>query len=175
MRLALVIVLIVTAGCTGPSGSGSTTGSKSGPHGQWPHPSLADGHGWVTRTSTGDGIAGAEASTTPLQDPPGVFPSVTLQRLPRGFIVIFASGWLAQSPPPSLSLVSAARPQPYQLSQFRHDRGWEGQPAPNVPQFVLFTSRDKHLLDVRVFFGTQHPSRQQVARAQRELNTLSWG
>ena len=103
-----------------------------------------------------------------------MFPSVTLQRLPRDGIVIFASGWLAQIAVAN-SLVSAARPQPYQLSQFRHDRGWEGQPAPNVPQFVLFTSRDKHLLDVRVFFGTQHPSRQQVARAQRELNTLSWG
>ena len=104
-----------------------------------------------------------------------MFPTVTLMRLPRDGIVIFASGWLAQSPPPPLSKVPAPRPQPYQLSQFRHDRGWEGQPARNVPQFILLTSRDKHLLDVRVFFGTQHPSRQQVARAQRELNTLSWG
>ena len=104
-----------------------------------------------------------------------MFPSVTLRRLPRRGIVIFASGWLAQSPPPPLSTVPAPRPLPYQLSQFRHDRGWEGQPAPNVPQFVLFTSSDKHLLDVRVFFGTHHPSRKQVARAQRELTTLSWG
>jgi hypothetical protein len=115
----------------------------------------------------------AEASTSIFHDPPGVFPSVTLQKMPRDGIVILGSGWLAQPPP--LSTVPAPRQQPYQLSQFRHDRGWEGQPATNVPQFVLFTSSDKHLLDVRVFFGTQHPSRQQVARAQRELNTLSWG
>lgn len=175
MRLAFVIVVLVTAGCGGLSGSGLTAGSRSVLHGQWPRPSLADGRGWFTRTATGGGIASAEASTTTLQDPPGVFPSVTLQRLPRGGIVIVASGWLAQSPPPPLSKVPAPRPLPYQLSQFRHDRGWEGQPAPNVPQFVLFTSSDKHLLDVRVFFGTQHPSRQQVARAQRELATLSWG
>jgi hypothetical protein len=34
---------------------------------------------------------------------------------------------------------------------------------------------DKHLLDVRVFFGTQTPSGQLVRRAQAELDTLSWG
>jgi hypothetical protein len=44
------------------------------------------------------------------------------------------------------------RPMPYQLTQFRHGRGWEGQPAANVPQYVLLTSLDAHLLDVRVFF-----------------------
>ena len=71
--------------------------------GQWPNPSLANGHGWLTRTSVGGGSATAQASTTALQDSPGVFPTVTLMRLPRDGIVIFASGWLAQSPPPPLS------------------------------------------------------------------------
>ncbi|MDX6495753.1 MAG: hypothetical protein QOE17_1739, partial [Gaiellales bacterium] len=86
------------------------------------------------------------------------------------------SGWLAQSPPPSLPLpLAKPRAMPYQLTQFRHDRGWEGQPAANVPQYVLFTSLDAHLLDVRVFFGTQRPSDDQVKRAQAELDTLSWG
>jgi hypothetical protein len=36
-------------------------------------------------------------------------------------------------------------------------------------------SSSRYLLEVRVFFGTQDPSGDQVARAQAELNTLSWG
>jgi hypothetical protein len=60
------------------------------------------------------------------------------------------------------------------MADFRHDRGWEGQPAVNVPQYVLFTSLRHHVLDVRVFFGTQHPSSRLRAGAQAELATLRW-
>jgi len=63
---------------------------------------------------------------------------------------------------------------PYQLAEFRHDRGWEGQPVTNVPQYVLFTSLRHHGLDVRVFFGRQNPGTRALARAQAELASLRW-
>ncbi len=44
-----------------------------------------------------------------------------------------------------------------------------------APQYVLFTSRDRYLLAVYVFFGTQHPAPDVFRRAQAELRTLSWG
>ncbi len=117
------------------------------------------------------GIATAEASTAPLRDPAGVFPDVALRRLPASGIVIFASGYQEGSPPP----LPAGPPLPYRLSEYRRDAGWEGQPAVNVPQYVLAASRGNHLLDVRVFFGTQAPNDRELARAQAELGTLSWG
>ena len=134
-------------------------------------PSLSAAAGWIVRTVTVGGIATAEASTAPLRDPAGVFPDVTLRRLPASGIVIFASGYQEGSPPP----LPAGPPLPYRLSEYRRDAGWEGQPAVNVPQYVLAASRGNHLLDVRVFFGTQAPSDRELARAQAELGTLSWG
>jgi hypothetical protein len=43
-----------------------------------------------------------------------------------------------------------------------------------VSQYVIFTSRRHHALDVRVFFGRQHPSSRLRTRAQAELATLQW-
>jgi hypothetical protein len=172
MRRSLALLLTL-AGC---SGAGTSVGSA--PHavasdgGVERHaPSLAAAPGWRIRTVAVGGIATAEASTAPLRDPPGNFPSATLRDMPARGIVIFASRYLGAGS----RHVPAPRSMPYKLSIFRHDQGWEGQPAANVPQYVLFTSLHRHLLDVRVFFGTQHPSRHEVTRAQAELDTLSWG
>jgi hypothetical protein len=118
------------------------------------------------------GIATAEASTVPMRDAAGTFPDATLKAMPGTGIVIFASGYLGPAPagnlPPQVAL-------PYHLARFRHDQGWEGQPAQNVPQYVLFTSVHGYLADVRVFFGTQDPTGRELGRAQAELDTLSWG
>jgi hypothetical protein len=62
---------------------------------------------------------------------------------------------------------------PPRLSHFRIDHGWEGQPQARIQQRLLwFTSRGWSL-DVRVYFGTQHPSRALVAAVQTELNRLT--
>ncbi len=100
-----------------------------------------------------------------------MFPGETLRRLPPGGSVIFVDAFRTPSTLPK----AAARPLPYRLPDFRDDRGWEGQPAVNVPRYVLFTSRDGHMVDVRVFFGTQAPSERLRARAQAELDTLTFG
>jgi hypothetical protein len=131
---------------------------------------LATGDGWRTRTATAGGLRIAEATTAAFHEPAGVFPDRTLAALPPDGILVAAwdYGRAARRDLPP------ARRLPYRLVEFRHDRGWEGQPATNVPQYVLFTSLRHHGLDVRVFFGRQHPSGRLHARAQSELATLRW-
>jgi hypothetical protein len=61
---------------------------------------------------------------------------------------------------------------PPRLPSFSVQRGWEGQPAPNVQQRVWVAAVGGWDLDVRVYFATQHPSRPLLAAAQRELDRL---
>lgn len=62
---------------------------------------------------------------------------------------------------------------PPRLTAFRIERGWEGQPAGRIQQRLWwFTSRGWSF-DVRVYFGTQHPSAVLVAAVQTELDRLT--
>lgn len=61
---------------------------------------------------------------------------------------------------------------PLQLHRFRIYRAWKGQPAGNVQQRLLDVSVLAWHLDVRVYFGTQHPDKATVAKAHAELNRL---
>ena len=112
---------------------------------------LAAGNGWRTRATTAGGLRIAEATTAAIHEPAGAFPDRTLAALPRNGILIAAWDY-GRAPERSLP---PTRRLPYRLAEFRHDRGWEGQPTANVPQYVLFASRRRHVLDVRVFFGRQ--------------------
>lgn len=61
---------------------------------------------------------------------------------------------------------------PPRLSSFRVDHGWEGQPAANVQQRLKWGVIDGWDMDVRVYFGTQHPDRQLLREAQAQLERL---
>ena len=61
---------------------------------------------------------------------------------------------------------------PPRLADFRVDRGWEGQPANRIQQRLVWISAGGWRLDVRVYFGTQHPSRALLEAVQAELNRL---
>jgi hypothetical protein len=61
---------------------------------------------------------------------------------------------------------------PLRLSKFRLDRGWGGQPAPNIQQRLRGVRVRGWDLDVRVYFATQRPGRRLVAKAQAELDRL---
>jgi len=61
---------------------------------------------------------------------------------------------------------------PLRLSDFRIDRAWEGQPATNVQPRLRWVAVHGWHLDVRVYYATQHPSKQQLRAAQQELNRL---
>jgi len=177
MPIALASLLVVVGGgCLGGGEGGSGSGTAGGrEHGNGGPPStnVAAAPGWLTRTAVVGGFAVAEASTVPIREPAVVFPTLTVRRLPANGVVIFAMGSVARSR--HRSGLPAPLAPPYTLSQFRHDRSWEGQPLARIPQYVLFTSRDRYLLAVYVFFGTQHPARDVFRKAQAELRTLSWG
>jgi hypothetical protein len=61
---------------------------------------------------------------------------------------------------------------PPRLRDFRVDHGWEGQPLSRIQQRLLWTAAGVWNLDVRVYFGTQHPSEQLLASIQAELKRL---
>ena len=61
---------------------------------------------------------------------------------------------------------------PLDLSSFRVDHAWEGQPAANVQQRLDWVAVAGWRLDVRVYFATQHPSERLLRIAQRELDRL---
>jgi hypothetical protein len=97
-------------------------------------------------------------------------PFVGLTRLrPRG-IIIWATtiGQVATSPFPPFPHAS----WPLRLSAFRLDRGWEGQPAPNIQQRLRAVSIRGWNLEVRLYFATQHPDTKLLAEAQAQLNRL---
>ncbi len=97
-------------------------------------------------------------------------PFVGLKRLrPRG-IIIWATtiGRVATSPFPPFPRAS----WPLRLSAFRIDRGWEGQPAPNIQQRLRAVSIRGWNLEVRLYFATQHPDKKLLAEAQAQLDRL---
>ena len=167
MRLG-VALLVVLAGCCHPGAAGVHPGHVG--HTRCAPVKLAAGAGWRTRTTTAGGLRIAEATTAAFDEPTGVLPDRTLAALPQNGILVTAWDY-GREPRRNLS---PARRLPYHLAEFRHDRGWEGQPATNVPQYVLFTSLRHHMLDVRVFFGRQDPSSSLRASAQAELATPRW-
>jgi hypothetical protein len=62
---------------------------------------------------------------------------------------------------------------PPRLPDFRLDHSWETQPLPRIQQRLLAISAGGWNLDVRVYFGTQHPSKTLLASVQAELNRLT--
>ena len=62
---------------------------------------------------------------------------------------------------------------PPRLSHFRRDHFWKGQPEARIQQRLLWFTSDGWSIDVRVYFGTQHPSRALIASVQTELNRLT--
>lgn len=61
---------------------------------------------------------------------------------------------------------------PPRLSSFRVDHGWEGQPAANVQQRLKWGVINGWDMDVRVYFGTQHPNQRLLREAQAQLDRL---
>lgn len=168
MRASLAIVVLLAAGCHG--------GRSAAPSSGHAHPrclpvSFTRAPGWRTRSTMSGGLRIAEATTARFHERASEFPDATLRSLPRDGILVTASDYGREA---RRNLGRRRRP-PYRLVEFRHDRGWEGQPDVNVPQYVLFTSLRHHALDVRVFFGTQTPSHRLADRAEAELASLRWG
>jgi hypothetical protein len=135
-------------------------------------PSFAPAPGWVTTTTgstraTEPAVWAAPAGSTLA----GVRPREVYGRLrllaPHGILIgagTIARGSIRHDFPPARL--------PLRLSSFHINRGWEGQPAPRIQQRLLGVRVGRWHLDVRVYFGTQRPSRALLRRAQAELSRL---
>lgn len=62
---------------------------------------------------------------------------------------------------------------PPRLAAFRLDHSWETQPLPRIQQRLLDVTVGGWNIDVRVYFGSQHPSKPLLASVQAELNRLT--
>ena len=92
-----------------------------------------------------------------------------LKRLDASAVVIWAMTIGKAGHP--FTLKRAAWPP--RLIDFRVDHGWEGQPLPRIQQRLLGLSVGGWNLDVRVYFGTQQPSKALLASVRAELNRLT--
>jgi hypothetical protein len=65
------------------------------------------------------------------------------------------------------------RPLPLRLDDAVVQHRWEGMPGPNVVQLVLTARVHGYLVQLDAYFGSQHPSHNQITIGQRELDSLS--
>jgi hypothetical protein len=141
-----------------------------------PRPTFRPAPGWIVRMPTRSEQADAFASMTiavtagaaAVLRPFAPFLGFTRLR-PRGIIIWTTTiGAVATSPFAPFPRAS----WPLRLSDFRLDRGWEGQPAPNIQQRLRAVSVRGWNVEVRVYFATQHPGRKLLDEAQAELDRL---
>jgi hypothetical protein len=136
-------------------------------------PTFQPARGWWILTTGPTDDRQFSPETWAASDPRGVQPDVFdlftgLRRLSRQGILIWASNSGRGGPTSVFTRTS----WPLRLSGFRVDHGWEGQPAGNVQQRVRWAAFSGWHLDVRVYFGTQHPSATLLEKAQAELDRL---
>jgi hypothetical protein len=108
------------------------------------------------------------AATIPVEDPAGALPTETLKRLRADGIAILVTAFT----PWAGMQKFAERELPPQLGDADVREGWEGQPHPDAPEYLIQSTTNGFYLEVRVYFGTQRPSDEQASRAQAELADL---
>jgi hypothetical protein len=139
-----------------------------------PPPSFQPAAGWLTVTTGRTSQPGREPQVWAITErsnlaalaPFDLFHSVAALS-PRGILI-----WATTNGRGGPTRVFTRGVLPLQLRTFRADHSWEGQPARNIQQRLRWVSIEGWHLDVRIYFGTQQPSRALVAAAQRELDRL---
>lgn len=160
--------------------------SKAVASARYPGPTFTPAEGWTTvATGTAERSAGyapaAWTTNVPFRATPGpfgvfAFGGSEFRTLPSDGILVVA--WL-----PAPELIPApkdARDTPYvdrrlplKLSDADVRPVWEGQPSPNIPEYAIWARVKEQWLDVRVYFGTQHPSERMLDAAQQALERLN--
>jgi hypothetical protein len=151
---------------------------------------FAPADGWTSLTSGGQlpetGGHSALASTIPLVtadtgpkvvDPEGrllqwLIPTDTMRALPPEGILITAGTLFETKNPLVPSEDFPLRTLPLRLSDARVSTSFESQPAPNVPEYALWSTVNGRYLDVHIYFGRPDPTPGQLAMAQAELDRL---
>ena len=112
-------------------------------------------------------------STIPFADGPRIYPDGTAKELPADGVVIYASLPSPDDHPRHATGGDSKVHLPPSLDEFNVERRWEGQVAPNVPQYELWALAHRQRLELRIWFGTQHPSAAVRAMVDHELHTLT--
>jgi hypothetical protein len=105
----------------------------------------------------------------------GVFPigGSDLTTLPPDGVLIVV--WLGAPEivpaPPNVDYPD--RDLPLQLSDAVIRASWEGQPSADIPEYLLNARVKEQWVDVRVYFGSQHPNQDLLDAAQAELDRLA--
>ena len=103
-------------------------------------------------------------------------PESSLAHLPQdGFIIIASYVEPDPTTPPGPNDNFPPRSLPLKLDDAEVRLSWEGQLSPSIPEYVIWAYVDGHLLDVRVYFGSLHPSAEASAAAQEALNSMRLG
>jgi hypothetical protein len=148
----------------------------------FPAPSFHSASGWYTASSGpispgADGILPnapmAWAANIPLPAHQAVrgYPTSTLASLPVNGVAITVTLDTRRSPvKPDANFPTTSLP--LDLSRATYQPVWEGQVAPNVPEYILLGTVKQQYVDVRIFFGTQKPAASVLLDAQRELANL---
>ena len=171
MRKSVGLATVLCAGVLALL-AGAAEFSASGADGSIPPPSFRPSSAWLvltTGTSNAPEVEGAWAVTARSNLAalaPFDFPE-NLRHLSRDAIYVSAMILKRRSPSTARSLE-----WPLRLSRFRVDHQWESQPAPNVQQRLRVVGVRGWLLDVRVYFATQHPSKRLLHEAQAQLDRL---
>jgi hypothetical protein len=88
---------------------------------------------------------------------------------PEGIVIVVVLFLPTEATP---NPVFPPRELPLQLSDFEVRPAWEGQVAPNVPEYRLVAAVGGRDVDVAIFFGTQDPPPEVLRAAQEELDRL---
>jgi hypothetical protein len=170
MLRRFVLVLALLTVCL----AGAATAAHQRAATTLPPPSFRPAVGWWTlstgpTTTDGNVAPSVWAASDRGTDQEALFNLfVGLKRLSSIGIVIWATDGGRGGP----TRVFTKATWPLKLSSFRLDQSWEGRPAANVQQRLRWAAVAGWHLDVRVYFGTQRPSKATLAKAQAELNRL---
>jgi hypothetical protein len=127
--------------------------------------------------------AQSAAATIPYRDGPNELPPArTLEALPPDGIVVWVSLTRDSHFEPSRldrnDTYRPRRPPPYRISDFERFYPWQGQ-IRNIPDYRLWAAwGERYLVDLRVFFGREHPTEAMLAEADavvRGLRFPDWG
>jgi len=169
-HVALVLTVCATAALLG----GAAASPSRGNAGRLPPPSLRPSPFWLSVTTGSSNIRTLESSvwaitarSNPAALAPFDFPQ-NLLHLSRGAVFL----WATTAGRGGANFTFRRSRWPLDLSSFRVDHAWEGQPAANVQQRLDWVAVAGWRLDVRVYFATQHPSERLLRIAQRELDRL---
>ncbi|MDP9342225.1 MAG: hypothetical protein M3Q23_09020 [Actinomycetota bacterium] len=168
----------LTSGPTGDPAGGIQPPPRFDPAPQWNQMAAGTPAGWELLPlawASNEPFRAADLAYVARYDVMEFRPDATLRALPPDGVVVVASagtttpfGGASQPGNPNFP----DRQLPLQLTDADVRTAWEGQVAPNVPEYLILARVGQQDVDVRVYFGTLHPDDATLADAQAELDRL---